>query len=210
MKRILHFIAFALALVLLVGACSGKQERTAAVNNVGGPSNPVPSKADHATPALPTGKPINIKYSVPKVPAPPVADRKAVCPTQYVPPSDEIPSEEKSWIVAQVDFHRGYGPSCTTFGPGDECWVPLFGGWKLVGAQEGSIVVQVFEDGSTKPAVSPEVGPVPAGGRFSESSKIHYVVGRNVKQVTVRAILKDSLGRVVAKSIPETVKVPTC
>jgi hypothetical protein len=112
--------------------------------------------------------------------------------------------------VAFIDAGRGYGPSCPQLQPGRECSIPFNGAWKLVETPQGSIVFQVFENDSTVPVRSPELGPIPPGGHFNEQVRLTYTPSAGARKATFRVLLKDATGRVVAQSDPETVPIPGC
>jgi hypothetical protein len=198
-------LALCLALAALLAGCASKPAAQ------GKPDDPSSRPKTTLPSALPNayGSPVQKEFSDPNVAAPPVASREAKCPELFRASSPQHP-ENSSWIVAIIDTERDFGRDCPRFAAGADCWIPFAGGWKLRETPTGSVVFQVFENDSTKPVRSPEIGPVPSGGQFSQSTKLHYVVGKTAKKVTFRAILKDAAGRVAAQSEPQTVSVPIC
>jgi hypothetical protein len=198
------------ALTLLTAACSAKpSDRSAAQRSLGSASaSPKTNASASASPrAASPPKPTTVQKenSRPNVPAPPVAARTPICPNQYnIPDVDH----SRSWIIAYVDYDRGWGDNCATMSPGQECWIPFSGGWQITETDGGSMVFQVFENDASTPVRSPELGPVPSGGQFSKSTRFQYTPSPAARRATFRVLLKDALGRVVATSSPQTVPIP--
>lgn len=197
----------ALLLSLALGACSGSTNTASSNDDGASPGATQTSVAAH--PALPTASPIRSDYSVPTIPPPPVAARATRCPAS-IQAEPKAPPADASWVYAFIDTNRGYGPSCPELRPGVECSIPFNGAWKIVGSTHGSVVFQVFENDAAVPVRSPELGPIPTGGRFSEQVRLTYKPSANARKATFRVLLKDASGKVVAQSDPETVPIPGC
>ncbi|MCA1840979.1 MAG: hypothetical protein ABR507_06265 [Actinomycetota bacterium] len=172
---------------------------------------PIPAAAQKANRSpIPAGSPFQAKDSRPPVPAPSVGKTDAGCvEAKPVPLLSPLP-QDRSWVAAQIDGSGSFGTGCEKMDPGSDCQIPFRGGWKLIGHATGSMVFQVFENGSSTPVRSPELGGIPTAGKFSSATRLFYKISQNAKRATFRVLLKDEVGRVVAQSEPETVTLPAC
>lgn len=193
-----------LALAVLAGAC------TSPGGGAGGSNDGVKGQGSSNRNVNPAGSPIQREFSEVPGPAPLVAERTPQCIEAFAQAPQSTPPEGESFVIASIDPSRGMGPNCRQLAPGSDCQVPFNGGWRLAETPTGSMVFQVFENDSTIPIRSPEVGPVPANGRFSQSTRLHYKVSPTAVKATFLVVLKDATGRVAARSEPQTVSLPAC